>query len=33
MLEQKKEEKGVHLDTELTAEDWKELVAQLQGRS
>jgi len=27
LLEQKKEEKGVHLDTELTAADWKELVA------
>ena len=27
LLEQKKEEKGVHLDTELTATDWKELVA------
>jgi len=27
LLEQKKEAKGVHLDTELTAADWKELVA------
>ncbi|MDA8428038.1 MAG: pyruvate, phosphate dikinase [Geobacteraceae bacterium] len=27
LLEQKKEEKGVHLDTDLTAGDWKELVA------
>jgi pyruvate,orthophosphate dikinase len=27
LLEQKKEAKGVHLDTDLTAEDWKELVA------
>ena len=27
LLEQKKEEKGVHLDTDLTAADWKELVA------
>ncbi len=27
LLEQKKEEKGVHLDTDLTAQDWKELVA------
>jgi len=27
LLEQKKEEKGVHLDTELTAADWKHLVA------
>ncbi len=26
LLEQKKEMKGVHLDTELTATDWKELV-------
>ncbi|MBC7963016.1 MAG: pyruvate, phosphate dikinase [Steroidobacteraceae bacterium] len=27
LLEDKKEEKGVHLDTDLTASDWKELVA------
>jgi pyruvate,orthophosphate dikinase len=27
LLEQKKEQKGVHLDTDLTAADWKELVA------
>ena len=27
LLERKKEAKGVHLDTELTAADWKELVA------
>jgi pyruvate,orthophosphate dikinase len=27
LLEQKKEEKGVHLDTDLTAQDWKDLVA------
>ena len=27
LLEQKKESKGVHLDTDLTAADWKELVA------
>jgi pyruvate,orthophosphate dikinase len=27
LLEQKKEAKGVHLDTDLTAADWKELVA------
>ncbi|MBL0224372.1 MAG: pyruvate, phosphate dikinase [Geobacteraceae bacterium] len=27
LLEQKKEEKGVHLDTDLTAADWKDLVA------
>ncbi|NVN98063.1 MAG: pyruvate, phosphate dikinase [Geobacteraceae bacterium] len=29
-LEMKKEEKGVHLDTELTAADWKELVASFK---
>ncbi|HEY6838136.1 MAG TPA: pyruvate, phosphate dikinase, partial [Geobacteraceae bacterium] len=28
LLEQKKEEKGVHLDTELTAADWKDLVGK-----
>jgi pyruvate,orthophosphate dikinase len=27
LLEQKKEARGVHLDTDLTAQDWKELVA------
>jgi pyruvate,orthophosphate dikinase len=27
LLEQKKEAKGIHLDTDLTAQDWKELVA------
>ncbi|MBC8019267.1 MAG: pyruvate, phosphate dikinase, partial [Verrucomicrobia bacterium] len=27
LLEQKKEQKGVHLDTDLSAEDWKDLVA------
>ena len=27
LLEQKKESKGVHLDTDLTAADWKDLVA------
>ena len=27
LLEHKKEEKGIHLDTDLTAADWKELVA------
>ena len=27
LLEQKKEQRGVHLDTDLTASDWKELVA------
>jgi pyruvate,orthophosphate dikinase len=31
LLEQKKEEKGVHLDTELTATDWKDLVAKFKG--
>jgi len=32
LLEQKKEEKGVHLDTDLTAADWKELVAKFKAR-
>jgi pyruvate, orthophosphate dikinase len=32
ILEQKKDEKGVHLDTELTADDWKELVAAFKGK-
>jgi len=32
LLEQKKAEKGVHLDTELTAADWKDLVAQFKAR-
>ena len=32
MLEQKKEERGVHLDTDLTAADWKELVARFKAR-
>jgi pyruvate,orthophosphate dikinase len=32
LLEQKKEEKGVHLDTELTAADWKELVGRYKAR-
>ncbi|HEY5975721.1 MAG TPA: pyruvate, phosphate dikinase [Geobacteraceae bacterium] len=27
LLEQKKEQKGVHLDTDLTAQDWRELVS------
>ena len=29
-LEMKKEQKGVHLDTELTALDWKELIAEFK---
>ncbi|GAM08893.1 pyruvate, phosphate dikinase [Geobacter sp. OR-1] len=32
LLEQKKEEKGVHLDTELTAADWKDLVAAFKAK-
>jgi pyruvate,orthophosphate dikinase len=32
LLEQKKEEKGVHLDTDLTAEDWKDLVAKYKAK-
>jgi pyruvate,orthophosphate dikinase len=32
LLEQKKAEKDVHLDTELTAADWKDLVAQFKTR-
>jgi pyruvate, orthophosphate dikinase len=31
LLEHKKEEKGVHLDTDLTAGDWKELVAAFKA--
>ncbi|KAF0219522.1 MAG: pyruvate orthophosphate [Geobacteraceae bacterium] len=31
LLENKKEEKGVHLDTDLTAADWKELVGQFKA--
>src|SRR5512136_1771369 len=31
LLEQKKEQKGVHLDTDLTAGDWKELVAAFKA--
>lgn len=31
LLEQKKEEKGVHLDTDLTASDWKELVSAFKA--
>jgi pyruvate,orthophosphate dikinase len=30
LLEQKKEQKGAHLDTDLTAADWKDLVAQFK---
>ena len=32
LLEQKKEEKGVHLDTDLTAADWKELVSVFKAQ-
>ena len=32
LLEQKKAERGVHLDTELTAADWKELVAKFKAK-
>jgi len=32
LLEQKKEERGVHLDTDLTAADWKDLVGQFKAR-
>ncbi len=31
LLEEKKHEKGVHLDTELSASDWKELVAAFKA--
>ena len=31
LLEQKKEERGVHLDTELSAADWKDLVAAFKA--
>jgi len=31
LLDQKKEERGVHLDTELTAADWKELVIKFKA--
>ena len=31
LLEHKKEAKGVHLDTELTAEDWKDLVGKFKA--
>jgi pyruvate,orthophosphate dikinase len=32
LLEQKKEAKGVHLDTELSAADWKELVGKFKDK-
>jgi pyruvate,orthophosphate dikinase len=32
LLEHKKETKGVHLDTDLSAEDWKELVAVFKAQ-
>src|SRR5689334_5100886 len=32
LLERKKEAKGVHLDTDLTAADWKDLVAKFKAR-
>jgi len=32
LLEKKKEARGVHLDTELTADDWKELVLAFKAR-
>ena len=32
LLEQKKAEQGVHLDTELSAADWKDLVAQFKAK-
>ena len=32
LLEQKKEERGVHLDTDLNAADWKELVAAFKAK-
>jgi pyruvate,orthophosphate dikinase len=32
ILERKKEEKGVHLDTQLAAQDWKELVAVFKAK-
>ena len=32
LLEVRKAEKGVHLDTDLTATDWKELVAQFKAK-
>jgi pyruvate, orthophosphate dikinase len=32
LLEQKKEEKGVHLDTDMTAADWRDLVARYKAK-
>jgi pyruvate,orthophosphate dikinase len=32
LLDQKKEEKGIHLDTDLTAADWKELVDKFKAK-
>lgn len=32
LLEQKKEEKSVHLDTDLTADDWKDLVVKYKAK-
>ncbi len=32
LLEQKKEERGVHLDTDLAAADWKDLVGQFKAK-
>jgi len=32
LLEQKKEERGVHLDTDLSAADWKDLVAAFKAK-
>jgi pyruvate,orthophosphate dikinase len=32
LLEQKKEERGVHLDTDLSAGDWKDLVAAFKAK-
>lgn len=31
LMEQKKEQRGVHLDTDLTAADWKDLVSQFKA--
>ncbi|RNC72719.1 MAG: pyruvate, phosphate dikinase [Desulfuromonadales bacterium] len=32
LLEDKKDEKGIHLDTDLTAADWKELVGKFKAK-
>jgi len=32
LLEQKKEERGIHLDTDMTAADWKELVGRYKAK-